>query len=176
MTRSQLQQLADEIASEQGIPVAGFRRMITAESDWDPNALGPVTSNGQRAEGIAQFMPATSAELGVDPWDPAAALLGAARYLRQIRAYLLGRIGTWSWALVLSGYNWGMGNTSALYEAHGSSWRDNLPDGPDREDRETREYLDAIVPYFEGEVTSSSAPVGLVLMIGLAAVFFWATS
>lgn len=170
MTRAELQALADEIASDRGIPVAGFRRMITIESDWDPNALGPPVARlgGQQAEGIAQFMPATSAELGVDPWDPAAALLASANYLRQIRAYYQGRLSYWDWDLVLSGYNWGMGNTSNVYEAHGGSWRQHIPEA-------TRNYLDLIGPSFRNG-SSTSAPVGLVLMIGLAAIFFWSRS
>jgi cell wall-associated NlpC family hydrolase len=49
-----------------------------AESGFDPEAVSPVG-----AQGLMQFMPQTAAEMGVDPWNPASAIDGAARYLRQ---------------------------------------------------------------------------------------------
>lgn len=49
-----------------------------AESAFDIDAVSPAG-----AQGLMQFMPATAAEMNVDPWDPASAIDGAARYLRQ---------------------------------------------------------------------------------------------
>ncbi len=48
------------------------------ESRWHEAARSPVG-----ARGLAQLMPGTARELGVDPDDPLANLEGGARYLRQ---------------------------------------------------------------------------------------------
>jgi len=75
-----------------------FVRQITQESHWDPRTISPAG-----AQGIAQFMPATAAGLGVDPLDPIAALYTAAKldhenliafdgdYAKMLAAYNAGR-------------------------------------------------------------------------------------
>lgn len=63
---------ATAIGAQLGIPY--FAKQIEAESGFDPNAISPAG-----AEGIAQFMPATATSHGINPWDPEAALQGAAR-------------------------------------------------------------------------------------------------
>ena len=52
--------------------------LVWQESRWRPGAVSP-----KGARGLAQLMPATARELGVDPSDPFANLEGGARYLRQ---------------------------------------------------------------------------------------------
>lgn len=69
------------------------------ESRFNPSAVSPVG-----AQGLMQFMPATAAQFGVDPFDPASSIDGAARYLRQ----LIDDLG--SVELALAGYNAGPGN------------------------------------------------------------------
>ena len=60
--------------------------MIWQESRFQPDAVGPVTRSGQRAQGIAQFMPYTAAERGLlDPFDPVQALPKSAEFLRELR-------------------------------------------------------------------------------------------
>lgn len=51
--------------------------LVWQESRWRQNAVSPVG-----ARGLAQLMPGTARELGVDPRDPFANLEGGARYLR----------------------------------------------------------------------------------------------
>ena len=51
-----------------------------------PNAIGPLTSNGQHAEGIAQFMPGTAVERGLyQPFDPVEALPKSGAFLAELR-------------------------------------------------------------------------------------------
>lgn len=54
-----------------------------AESDFNPNAVGPMTKYGQ-AEGIAQFIPSTAKSMGIsDPKDPKQAIEGQARLMAE---------------------------------------------------------------------------------------------
>ena len=52
--------------------------LVWQESRWRENAVSPVG-----ARGLAQLMPGTAREMGVNPDDPLANLEGGARYLRQ---------------------------------------------------------------------------------------------
>jgi len=52
--------------------------LVWQESRWHANALSPVG-----ARGLAQLMPGTAREMGVNPDDPFANLEGGARYLRE---------------------------------------------------------------------------------------------
>ncbi len=76
----------EQAASANGIPSSLLAGLIQQESGFNPNA---VSSAG--AEGIAQFMPATAAGLGVEPYDPTSAISGAAQmlgsYTRQFGSY-----------------------------------------------------------------------------------------
>lgn len=76
--------------------VQGFLRQINQESGFNPNAR-----SGAGAQGIAQFMPATAREYGVNTADPLSSLLGAARYDKK----LIDQYG--SFARALSAYNSG---------------------------------------------------------------------
>jgi len=78
-------QLAQSQAIAHALPFEFFARVIWQESRFRSDAVGPVTRSGQRAQGIAQFMPATAAErLLHDPFDPAEALPKSAEYLREL--------------------------------------------------------------------------------------------
>ncbi len=76
----------EQAASANGIPSSLLAGLIQQESGFNPTA---VSSAG--AEGIAQFMPATAAGLGVEPYDPTSAINGAAQmlgsYTRQFGSY-----------------------------------------------------------------------------------------
>lgn len=60
-----------------GISPVLLEAVVWQESRWHP---GAVSRAG--ALGLGQLMPATARNLGVDPRDPEANLIGAARYLR----------------------------------------------------------------------------------------------
>jgi hypothetical protein len=79
--------LLESAASANDLPLEFFVRLIWKESRFVPDAVGPLTRSGQRAQGIAQFMPGTAAERGLlDPLDPIAALPKSAEFLRDLRA------------------------------------------------------------------------------------------
>ena len=69
--------LFDQAGSRWNVDPNLLAAVALVESGFDPDAVSPVG-----AQGLMQFMPATAAEMGVDPWDPASAIDGAARYLR----------------------------------------------------------------------------------------------
>lgn len=60
-----------------GISPALLEALVWQESRWRPGAVSP-----KGAFGLGQLMPGTARSLGVDPRDPDANLIGAARYLR----------------------------------------------------------------------------------------------
>jgi soluble lytic murein transglycosylase-like protein len=84
-----------------GVQPALLAAVAQVESGFDPAAVSPAG-----ATGLMQFMPATAAGLGVDPANPASAVDGAARYLRQ----LTDRFG--STELALAAYNAGPGTVA----------------------------------------------------------------
>jgi Transglycosylase SLT domain len=68
------------------LPVDYFARIIWQESHFQPDVVGPATRNGQRAEGIAQFMPGTAVERRLlDPFNPIEALPKSAEFLAELR-------------------------------------------------------------------------------------------
>jgi hypothetical protein len=78
--------MMESAAAANGLPLGFFVRVIWKESSFRPGAIGPVTKNGERAQGIAQFMPQTAAERGLlNPSDPVQALPKAAQFLRRLR-------------------------------------------------------------------------------------------
>ena len=77
--------LVESAAQAHGLPFEFFARLIWQESRFQPNAVGPMTRQGQRAEGIAQFMPGTASERGLfDPFDPVSALPKSAEFLEEL--------------------------------------------------------------------------------------------
>lgn len=66
-----------ELAARFDLSPALIEALVWQESRWRPGAVSPVG-----ARGLAQLMPGTARELGVNPDDPYANLEGGARYLR----------------------------------------------------------------------------------------------
>ncbi len=89
-----------------GIPSNYLAKLLHAESSYDPAIISGQRKSTAGAIGIAQFMPATAAELGVNPIDPISAIDGAGRYLSQLYA----KFGNWPEAI--AAYNWGQGNVA----------------------------------------------------------------
>lgn len=112
-------------AREHGIPFALLARVLWEESRFRQDIIDGTTRSPAGALGIAQFMPATAAELGIDPLKPGQAIDGCARYLRR----LYDRFGTWRQAV--AAYNWGQGNVN----------RYGLAKAPEETQRYMREVL-----------------------------------
>lgn len=116
-----LQDIANSIATQFGIPTGIFSSLIGKESGggpgsdsstWNPNAVGAAGEIG-----LGQLLPSTASMLGVtNPYDPTQNLTGAATYLSQMFA----RFGNWQDAL--AAYNAGPGGyQSAQAQGYASS-------------------------------------------------------
>ncbi|MDB5573087.1 MAG: transglycosylase [Tardiphaga sp.] len=108
-----------EAAEASDIPVAFFARLIWQESKFKHDATSHVG-----AQGVAQFMPRTAAEMGLDdPFDPRKALPASAKFLRKLHDQF-GNLG-----LAAAAYNAGSGRIQNWLARRGP-----LPD-------ETRNYV-----------------------------------
>ncbi len=105
-----------------------FVRQIAQESGFNPSASSPAG-----AQGIAQFEPMTAAALGVNPWDPAQALSGAAYLMSQYVKQYNG-----DYAMALAAYNAGPGTVQRVVQVGGINWRLYLPN-------ETKNYIRIIL-------------------------------
>ncbi len=78
--------MIESAARASSLPLEFFARVIWQESRFQADANGPVTRSGQRAQGIAQFMPGTASERRLlDPFDPVQALPKSAEFLDELR-------------------------------------------------------------------------------------------
>lgn len=109
--------------------------LAAVESGGNPRAVSPAG-----AQGLFQFMPKTSAWLGVDPWDPVSARQGAERYYR----YLLDKFGDPD--IALAAWNWGEGNVARNIKTYG---RFNLAAAP----RETQDFVPRVKSKFDPKGT-----------------------
>src|SRR5262249_40343443 len=102
--RESLCLMIESAARAQNLPLEFCARVIWQESRFQPGVVGPRTRSGDRAQGIAQFMPRTAAERGLlDPFDPVQALPKSAEFLREL-ADQFGNLG-----LAAAAYNAGPG-------------------------------------------------------------------
>ncbi len=85
-TREAVCLMIEAAARANNLPLEFFARVIWQESRFQSSAVGPVTRSGQRAQGIAQFMPGTASERRLlDPFDPVQALPKSAEFLSELR-------------------------------------------------------------------------------------------
>lgn len=108
-----------EAAEASGLPVPFFARLIWQESRFKSSEVSRAG-----AQGVAQFMPETAAEVGLDdPFDPMKALPASAKLLRKLRDDF-GNLG-----LAAAAYNAGSGRIQ--------KWLARESELP----RETRDYV-----------------------------------
>lgn len=110
-----------ELAAKYDISPALLEAVVWQESRWRTGAVSPVG-----ARGLAQLMPGTARDLGVNPHNPSANLEGGARYLRMQLDAFGGDV-----EKALAAYNAGPGRVAAA--------------GGIPAIRETREYVAAIM-------------------------------
>lgn len=116
--RSDIDNMIDRIAEKISLSPELIRSVVTAESDFRPDAVSPAG-----AQGLMQLMPETAREMGVeDSFNPLQNLLGGSRYLKQLLDKYDGDLDH-----ALAAYNWGQGNV----DRHGLR---NMPE-------ETRNYI-----------------------------------
>jgi hypothetical protein len=126
-TREAMCLMIEAAAKAQELPLEFFARVIWQESRFQSDAVGPVTRNGERAQGIAQFMPGTAGERRLlDPFDPVQALPKSAEFLNELRSQF-GNLGL----------------AAAAYNAGPRRVREWL-DGTGYMPQETRSYVFAI--------------------------------
>ena len=126
-TREAMCLMIESAAKAADLPLEFFARVIWQESRFQADAVGPVTRNGQRAQGIAQFMPGTASERRLlDPFDPVQALPKSAQFLNELRGQF-GNLG-----LAAAAYNAGPRRVQEWLAGSGS-----LP-------QETRHYVAVI--------------------------------
>ena len=99
------QDMARAAARKHNVPEDLFLRLVRTESNFRPGAR-----SNKGAIGLAQLMPFTARQLGVNPHDPKQNLDGGARYLSQQYR----RFG--DWRLALAAYTAGPG---AVEQYHG---------------------------------------------------------
>lgn len=126
-TREAMCLMIESAAKANQLPLEFFARVIWQESRFQSDAVGPVTRSGERAQGIAQFMPGTASERRLlDPFDPVQALPKSAEFLSELR----GQFGN-------------LGLAAAAYNAGPRRVREWL-DGSGYMPQETRHYVAAI--------------------------------
>ena len=116
---SELCEVLEEVADEYDLPTPLFTRLI-----WQESRFRNETVSRAGALGIAQFMPGTASERGLDdPFDPLQALPASADFLRE----LMERFG--NFGLAAAAYNGGPRRVQDWLDGRGQ-----LP-------KETRDYV-----------------------------------
>ena len=112
-------------ASDYGLDPSLLTRQIGQESRFNPNATSPAG-----AKGLAQFMPKTAQQYGVDVANDKSSITGAAHYDSDLLKQFGGNQG-----LAIAAYNWGPAKVQRWLQAGAD---------PNRMPKETRNYVQAI--------------------------------
>jgi hypothetical protein len=126
-------------AQQQGVDPALALEVAQVESGMNQGAVSP-----SGAIGVMQLMPATAAQLGIDPYDTQQNIQGGVMYLRQ----LLGQFG--DPAAALAAYNWGPTNVRNAIAQYGgdfsvTSSQGTIPAWLASAPAETRNYVSKIL-------------------------------
>ncbi|WP_318011624.1 lytic transglycosylase domain-containing protein [Mesorhizobium sp. CO1-1-8] len=95
--------LVRHVAREEGVDENQFLALVYQESRFNPCA-----KSGAGAIGLAQLMPGTASDLGVNPYNIEQNLRGGARYFKQQLRRFDGNV-----SLALAAYNSGSGNVES---------------------------------------------------------------
>jgi hypothetical protein len=110
VSSADLQQLAQQAAVANKLPVDYFMRLIRQESGFNKNAVSIAG-----AQGVAQFMPGTARDRGLkDPFDPTEALPKSAELLNDLKSQF-GNLG-----LAAAAYNAGRQRVQDWLSGHGT--------------------------------------------------------
>ena len=102
--------LMQQQADAKGLPAMFFVRLIWKESRFNPGAVSP-----KGAQGIAQFMPGTAADRGLDdPFEPKSAIVHSASLLADLKTEF-GNVG-----LAAAAYNAGAERVRAWLDGRSS--------------------------------------------------------
>lgn len=88
------------------LPTNLLARLLYQESHYRQDIITGKVKSSVGAIGIAQFMPATAKQFGINPLDANQSIDAAGKYLKQLYA----QFGTWDKAV--ASYNWGQGNVA----------------------------------------------------------------
>lgn len=74
----------EQAAKKHGVSVDLLKRIAMTESSMNPNAVGSLTSDGTRAEGLGQIMPANKKALGItNSFDPEQNINGIGKLMKE---------------------------------------------------------------------------------------------
>jgi hypothetical protein len=121
------QTLIGQTEQKYGIPPGLMGGLMAQESAFDPDVISGKRKSTAGAIGIAQFMPKTAKQFGIDPTDPNQAIPASGAYLSQLQK----KYGNWPDAM--RAYNWGPGNLDAYLKYGKGAKGQAIP-------QETREY------------------------------------
>lgn len=129
-TKQEIIDLVSSLATQLGVDPYLALAVAKQESNYNPAA-----QSSAGAIGVMQLMPATAAQLGIDPHDPVQNIQGGLRYLSMMLSRFVGDV-----TKALAAYNWGPGNVQIAIATYGGNWLQHAP-------AETQNYVANILNY-----------------------------